>query len=214
MSNWAIFLTATRAPPKTLNRALLFAQDFEFNEYPSDYGWVVLTSKNLPTTAPEPTRLPIDPEITHSDFAGMSLAEINAFVRENSEELEGINMSNFNWLVIDQRGLETSTCIVVEQYYDPGDEDDPASEGKHTDEFRACRLPYEQAWSMISNLSIANMGFEDFVDEYAGELEDGSWRWASFPPESEPNEVIAAGQVAAERQRREVYNELKADGYV
>lgn len=30
---------------------------------------------------------------------------------------------------------------------------------------------------MLANLDIANMGFEDFIDEEAGEQQDGTWKW-------------------------------------
>ncbi|KAJ7069187.1 hypothetical protein C8F01DRAFT_1111823 [Mycena amicta] len=203
--NWAVFVTATGASPKDFNRALLLLQDFEFEDYPPDNGWVMFSSNQVPTAASEPTRLPIEPEVRHNDFAGMSLADINTFVRENGEKLEGINISGSNWAVIDQRGLETSTCLVCEKYYD--------DDGNLTDDFRACRLPNEPAWSMITSLSTGQMMFEDYIDDEAGVQDDGSWRWATFP---RPPNALTEGPEAAEVMalRQEVYDELKAGGYV
>ncbi|KAF8140946.1 hypothetical protein K438DRAFT_2030328 [Mycena galopus ATCC 62051] len=188
---WAIFITAG-PPPKAstilllrcsihtdclqiLNRGLLLLQDFEFGDYPEDSQLTLLTSTKLPAEAPGATALPVSDINGSNDFASMSFVEINAFIRANEGALEKIDLSSGNWIIIDQKGFETSTCLVCEQVYDEADEG-----GEQTADFRACRLPYEEAHSMIANLDIANMGFEDFVDEEAGEQADGAWRWQSF----------------------------------
>ncbi|KAJ7150466.1 hypothetical protein C8R43DRAFT_1236192 [Mycena crocata] len=177
-SNWILFITASRASTKALNRALVLMQDYEYSDTPADSLPFLLTSENLPNTPQPPTTLPLsDTDVSSNDFAGMSLADINAFVRSHEEQLRTIKLSGSDWLVIDQRGLATSTCFVCERFYDFGDEREGAG---HTSEFRACRIPYEHSWLMITNLDIANMGFEEFVDEDAGQEEDGSWRWRSM----------------------------------
>ena len=77
----------------------------------------------------------------------------------------------------------SSTCLVAEQFYET---DETTTTGGLTDKFRAARLPYEAAWGMFANLDISNMGFEDWVDEDAGEQEDGSWKWIGpFPGSNE-----------------------------
>ncbi|KAJ7653913.1 hypothetical protein DFH06DRAFT_1330009 [Mycena polygramma] len=50
--------------------------------------------------------------MSYNDFALVSLAEINSFVRANEEPLEDLDVSSMEWLIIDQKGLETSTCLV------------------------------------------------------------------------------------------------------
>ncbi|KAJ7805426.1 hypothetical protein B0H14DRAFT_3882958 [Mycena olivaceomarginata] len=158
-TKFAVFVTA-KPQPKALNRALLLIQDFEFTEYPDESQWVLLTSKHLPSTDPGPTFLPVSDISGSNNFASMSFTEINSFIRANEEALRAVDVSAGDWLIIDQKGLETSTCLVCEQD------------------------PYEEAHSMIVNLDIANMGFEDFVDEEAGEQEDGAWKWRSFDPDT------------------------------
>lgn len=64
-------------------------------------------------------------------------------------------------------------------YYDPGGGSGGAG---LTSEFRACRISYEPAHGMIVNPEISNMGFEEFVDEKAGEQGDGARKWRLFPP--------------------------------
>jgi hypothetical protein len=188
-----------------LNRAFLLIQDFEFSKYPEEAGWKLLTSKTLTPGEFEASIPPL--RVSSNDFAGMSLEEINAFVRTNAAGLEEMDLSVSNWLVIDQKGLETSTCVVCEQYYNGGsDEEDGEGEAEMTDAFRAARLPYEQAHTMVVNLDIANMGFEDFVDEDAGEQEDGTWKWQSFPPQERdgdegPNEVQVKREAALKELR-------------
>ncbi|KAJ7701408.1 hypothetical protein B0H17DRAFT_1045297 [Mycena rosella] len=206
MSNWAVFLTLESPSSKALNRAFVLIQDFEYSDR-----WMLLTSKEPPADEFEATALLLS-EILSNDFAGMSLAEINTFVRTHSNTLsEGPDLSASNWLVIDQKGLETSTCLVCEQYYNSGEEEnkDEEEEGM-TDKFRSCRIPYEKAHAMIANLDIANMGFEDFVDEEAGEQEDGRWKWVSFNPETEETEK---GPTEVEIKREKELKELRDGGY-
>ncbi|KAJ6627896.1 hypothetical protein B0H10DRAFT_315556 [Mycena sp. CBHHK59/15] len=180
-STLAVFITAATTSPEELNRAFLLIQEDSAVIDPEDRRWLLLTSKDLPSTPPEATAPPL-PEIPsgRNAFAGMSLADINVFVRAHQDALDALEISALNWLVIDQKGLETSTCLVCEQFYDIGNEDEGVQGRGLTDEFRACRIPYEKAWSMMINLDIGNMGFVEWVDRAVGEQEDGSWKWMPF----------------------------------
>ncbi|KAJ6545442.1 hypothetical protein B0H19DRAFT_283947 [Mycena capillaripes] len=200
MSNWAVFITAARAVPKVLNRAFLLIHDFQYNEYPATYGWMLLTSKELPTTPPPATAVPLpDAASTCNEFASMSLEEINTFVRGHEVLLTNVEISKSNWLVIDQTGLETSTCIVCEQFYNPGEENEGEGQEGYTSEFRACRIPFEEAWNMIVNLDLANMGFEEYVNEEDGVQADGTWKWQSFPPDANEGETPSEEEVKREK---------------
>ncbi|KAJ7653908.1 hypothetical protein DFH06DRAFT_1299055 [Mycena polygramma] len=204
-TTWPVFVTAVDPPQKELNRAFLLIQDFEYSDYPGDSRWTLLTSEDLPSMAPKATPLPL-PEIPSNGFASMPLAEINSFIRANEGVLTDIDVSSSDWLIIDQKGLETSTCLVCEQIYSSGEEAEDFEEGEGlTKEFRACRIPYEEAWSMMANLEIANMGFTDFVDTDAGVQEDGTWKWQSFRPEVNPK---------CELEREKAMEELRLGGYV
>ncbi|KAJ7451639.1 hypothetical protein FB451DRAFT_1409727 [Mycena latifolia] len=205
----AIFYTTIHIHTHTtfrqaLNRALLLMQDFEFSNNPADSGWVLLTSNQLPAQPPPSTALPLS-EISNSDFAGMSLVETNAFVRSHSDVLAAQRLSAMNWAVIDQKGLETSTCLIFAQYYNTGE--DGGAEGM-TDKFRACRIPYEKAHLMIVNLNLANMGFEDFVNQAAGVQEDGSWKWQSFA-----SRTTKEGPTEVEIKRDRALKELRDSGH-
>ncbi|KAF7342937.1 hypothetical protein MVEN_01723700 [Mycena venus] len=204
VQRWAVFITAARAPPKVVNRAFLLIQDFEYTKYPEESHWTLLTSAKLPNARPPTTSVPLsDSALSINDFASMSLVAINTFVRTHEGKLNEIGISKYNWLVIDQKGLETSTCLVCDQFYNPG-------EG-WTSEFRACRLPCEEAWIMFANLDVANMGFEDFVDLEAGEQADGSWRWKSCIPNTKEEEIILS---ATEEKREEALKALRDNGFM
>ncbi|KAJ7653921.1 hypothetical protein DFH06DRAFT_1092991 [Mycena polygramma] len=208
---WPVFVTAVNPPPKELNRAFLLIQDFEYGDYPDSSEWTLLTSRDLPPMAEKATPLPL-PDISSNDFASISLAEINSFLRANEAALKEINVSSADWLIIDQKGLETSTCLVCEQIYSYGEEEAEKFEEEEgpTKEFRACRIPYEEAWSMMTNLEIANMDFVEWVDENAGVQEDGTWRWKSFEPETDDSEEPSKHEL----EREKAMEEFRLGGYI
>ncbi|KAJ7304779.1 hypothetical protein DFH08DRAFT_1055394 [Mycena albidolilacea] len=100
-------------------------------------------------------------------------AEINEFVRENEKTLE---LSTRHWVVVATKCLEGSeqSCIVCEQKFE-FNEDKPSggeAEDGYTNEFRAARIDQEDVLSMLNNLDIANMDWEDWAgDEVVGDYE-------------------------------------------
>ncbi|KAJ6493738.1 hypothetical protein C8R47DRAFT_975281 [Mycena vitilis] len=174
---WPVFVTAVHPPQKELNRAFLLIQDFEYSDYPDKSEWTLWSLKDLPSMAQKATLLPL-PEISDNNFASVSLAEINSLLRTNEGALAKIDVSSADWLIIDHSGLETSTCLVCEQIYSCGAEEAEEFEGEGpTKEFRARRIPYEEACNMTTNLEMANTDFTEWVDLDAGVQKDGSWRW-------------------------------------
>ncbi|KAF7296245.1 hypothetical protein HMN09_01093600 [Mycena chlorophos] len=212
MANWVVFLTASNVDAKALTRAFLAMHDFEFNEYPPSWGFVLTTSKTLPASKPPPTTLPIT-TLQASEYENLSLSEINAFVRSHEQALSAADLSHEQWVVLDQAGLEGGTCVVFDHWLrdeddddddDDDDEDEDEGAGGGNDRFRACRVPWKQAHSMLSNLDIANMDFEDFVDEDAGAEADGTWKFTMDEEES-----TKVGE-----KRKKVEDELRAGGYI
>ncbi|KAJ7064093.1 hypothetical protein C8F01DRAFT_1229624 [Mycena amicta] len=201
-SNWAVFVTAPRVSIKDLNRALLLLLDFDLSEYhtdPLNHSWVLLTSSQLP--APDvhgrlkPTSLPLhtssppfsdaEPAVlstTNNAFASLSMSSIRTFVTSSDQLLRAHNLSPGQYLIIDQRGLESSTALVCKIYQCTAFDEYEEIHYEDDVEGVACRMPYENVNSMMANLEIGNMEFEAFVDRDAGMQDDGSWRWASFPP--------------------------------
>ncbi|KAJ7675564.1 hypothetical protein B0H17DRAFT_1334587 [Mycena rosella] len=179
-STLAVFITATTLFPEELDHIFFLIQADSAQTDPEDRRWLLLPSKNLPSTPPGATQPPL-PALSSGKnaFAGMSLAEINVFVRRHEDAFDALTISARNWLIVDQTCLGTATCLVCEQYYDIGNDEGVEGRGL-IDEFRACRVPYEKAWSMIINLDIGNMHFVEWIDEAAGVQEDGSWKWLPF----------------------------------
>jgi hypothetical protein len=116
------------------------------------------------------------------DLAGLSVSEITNFIRDNKARLEEIEISTEQWVIIDQTGLDNSTGIIVERQYD----DDNDDEEEPNYDVKAARLPLDQLWGMYGNLDIANMDFDEYVDEDAGIQEDGTYKWIGpFPSSNE-----------------------------
>ncbi|KAJ6545293.1 hypothetical protein B0H19DRAFT_1266751 [Mycena capillaripes] len=200
---WPVFITATRAPQKALNRAFLLIQDFDKTLYP-ERQWTLLTSQDRPSAPPSATALPL-PDITgRNDFASMSSAEINEFTHANTD-LWRRDYSGLYWLIIDQKGLETSTCLVCERVYHYAEEEQGELESGPTREFHACRIPYEEAWGMMGT------PFWDWADESAGVQEDGSWRWSGFGLENADCEEKTPAEIKREKALKELRDAGLAD---
>ncbi|KAJ7810102.1 hypothetical protein B0H14DRAFT_3480913 [Mycena olivaceomarginata] len=88
------------------SRRALLIQDFDIPSSPEHSQWKLFTSARL---------LPVPDINNHSggegkgnDFAGMSLIGINTLVCDHEDVLGGLDISVRSWVVIDQKGLETS----------------------------------------------------------------------------------------------------------
>ena len=187
-----------------MNRAFLLLLDWEYTKDPFEESlWILINSSNLPDEAPRITRPPIG-DLARNDFAGFSLDAINTFVRSHESKLETLGMDASIWLIIDQKGIDDDTCLVVEQVTEYGSADE---EIRRTDKFGAARLPYMAAHSMCVNLSIANMDFEDFVDEDAGVQSDGAYKHAAWlDGEAQSKEL--------KDKRDAALNKLRGEGHV
>ncbi|CAK5274400.1 unnamed protein product [Mycena citricolor] len=210
-SYFVIFVNTPNIPSgKDLNRAFLLVQDFRFNDYPPENGgWKLVTLKDFSrdkTTAP--TFPPLE-EVIQNEFAGMSLKQINEYMLANEDKLVAGDCSPHLWLVIDEKGFETSTCIVCE-HVDSSEEEQRVEDTSAASGWRGCRLPFEEAHGMIVNLDIANMDFEEYVDEEAGLQDDGTYNWQSFDSEDEHSEEPPEWQLA----RDAAFEELRQGGFV
>jgi hypothetical protein len=130
----------------------------------------------------------VDAAHSAHSLANATLGELNSFVRTHEAALQALGISTHNWVVIDEQGLRTSTCVLAEQVYDVDKEELSA-------ECRALRLPCAQAWICFVNLDLANMGFEEYADMDAGVQADGAFKWVSpFEPSNEAVEESRKGQ--------------------
>ncbi|KAK8049830.1 GroES-like protein [Apiospora phragmitis] len=96
-------------------------------------------------------------------WAGASLSAIETFV-EAVRHIESIEPDLY--LVVDEEGLGGKTCIVAQRIY--GREDKPSGgcearwPGIH--DYNRVRMPWDRTMTMFDNLSIGNMGFEDYIE--------------------------------------------------
>jgi hypothetical protein len=186
----------------------LLIQDFQFTNA-LDSNWVFLSSSTLPDETPKPTVPPLL-DFNENDFAGSTFEDINKFLCTNEAKLEALHIATLDWVIIDQKALDTETCLVVEQlyYYDEEQEN-----GQYLpDEFRAARVPLTFAWTMYASLDISNMGLEDYVDEKAGRQEDGAWKWIG--PFTPSNEALERADREEEAKRQKALKALRDLGHV
>jgi hypothetical protein len=66
------------------------------------------------------------------------LDDINDFVHKNRTKLKELNITTRDWVIIDQDGLDSSTCVLVHPAYD-------AEKRELTRDFEAARIPLVEA---------------------------------------------------------------------
>ena len=143
-------------------------------------------------------------EISMNHFGGKSLDEIDSFMRSNDSKLGDLNVTRGEWVTIDQEGVESDTCLVYSQ--------DMLEEGSQVP-FKAARLPYTEAWGMIVNLSLGNMGFEEWIDEDAGVQKDGAYKWIGpFGPTT--SEAQKERDRDTEARRKAVMEDMRELGHI
>ncbi|KAF7315055.1 hypothetical protein MIND_00019700 [Mycena indigotica] len=236
MPNFALFVTATNASPKTLNAALRIMRDSDEAFFAETNFVVLITGPSdevrdehinaLPATA---IPLPVENGL-HADsnaWAGQSLVAVNAFMRANDhapgdkylvsdEHADGYYPYNRwedrgidpgLWLVLDNKGLESATCLVCCRVYREGEEGDGSGSGLGegmTNEFEAAQMHWGDVFGMLLQLSVGNLGFEDFVlnrsEEQQGE-EQNVWQ-------GRPDNVLSP------EERDNILRDWKEAGYV
>ncbi|KAB8070393.1 hypothetical protein BDV29DRAFT_160525 [Aspergillus leporis] len=134
-------------------------------------------------------------------FASKSPNDVYLFLEENREKFKGLDLTAWNWIVIDEKGFETETCLLGSRVL-PDDEEDGDGNGEVVG-YKICRIPWTRAWLMLANLDIANMGFEEWVDEKRGPVDEdfGAWAWVGpFDGAEKEDEEVLAKRGEAVRQ--------------
>ncbi|KAJ7336760.1 hypothetical protein DFH08DRAFT_813081 [Mycena albidolilacea] len=180
---WPMFVTAVAPNAKALNRAFLLIQGFEKSEHLSDSKWTVFSSRNLPSTTLPPTSSPFSPR-SRNDFAGLSQEGINAFMNQHWTQLDEMSFTFELWMILDQTGLDTDTCVICKHPYNGDDE--PATWG-YSDEFEALRVPLDQACAVYASL-YTGREFEDYRG--VGKWPDGSYQFARNAAKMKDSEAL------------------------
>lgn len=160
-----------------------------------------------------------------NDFANFSAEDVKTFMKTNKGTLQSLNIDPSNWIVIDQKGLETSTCLLTSRHvWDPPECDSEDEDhglvgepclpiegqpgpGDLVSELRTMRVPFEHAGVIAVNLEIANMDFTDFVDE-KDKREVGVYSWKPFDGDEDLDAMLDIGD------RKEVLEKLVEDGWI
>ncbi|KAJ7167884.1 hypothetical protein C8R46DRAFT_1094401 [Mycena filopes] len=171
---WPMFVTAVEPDPKAVNRALLLIQGFVDSENLADSKWTLFATTEIPSTPPPPTSSPVTSEFQNA-FAGASLEEVNEFMNAHSAELDEMTFTFELWMVLDDLGLKTGTCVICKHPYSAGDDDEPATWG-YTDDFEGLRVPLSESWAVFASL-YTGREFEDYIA--GGEWPDGTYRFDS-----------------------------------
>ncbi|KAF2671668.1 hypothetical protein BT63DRAFT_176896 [Microthyrium microscopicum] len=205
-SKWPVFLTATNVEPKILNKAWILIQDYEFTDPEDEPSFILLTSANLPDSTPKGVRqFTTTTPIADNDLADLSMDKLRDLIQSKISKFQDLNITTENWVMIDQTSLESEQCILVNRIYD-----DEAEEISW--EIQALRIPLTEVYSMYANLDIANMDFEDWVDEDTGVQEDGTYKWAgAFEPS---NEHIEKSEIETDERRDAALKAAKDLGHI
>ncbi|RJE22181.1 hypothetical protein PHISCL_05467 [Aspergillus sclerotialis] len=212
---WPLFVTAKSVPVKKLNRTFLLVHNYEHD---SDPDWQLFRDRTIPKKMADikATTVPIDiggdDTLSESNnvFAGWTPDEIEEFIVERESLFKKLRMDN-NWIIIDDKGFETETCLVCENYEpdeddeDGDEEDDEEKEENEIPAYRMVRIRWLNAWSMYVNLDIGNMGFEDWMDDEAGIQEDGTYKQAGWIEGSDNDEP---------EKREEALKKAKEEGVI
>jgi hypothetical protein len=143
-----------------------------------DYIWALTTSRTLPDESPKPSLPPVT-ELGVNEWVGGSFDDIFEFIMANEDKIQKYRyVQPYLWLILDEKGLETSTCILASEkiHWDSHSDNSDAMNDMGANTFRAVRLPYRHIWEMGLNLETGNMNFMDYIDEDAGKQADGTYR--------------------------------------
>jgi hypothetical protein len=193
MSTGLLFVTAPEADHKLINLMLLHIRDWE---YGSGDRFKLVTTKNAydlenaPATVPpsaaaaarqDETSPPLSSSLDNA-WAGAALADVEAFCmdlmrdEENNQNNNNIHYNTTLYVVLDSTGAQARSCILGQRATNDPEEEEFA----WLDRFDRMRVPWEDLYSPWCNLDIANMGFDDFTQEFDDGGEGGEDGWFTY----------------------------------
>lgn len=183
-----LFVTASEAEHKAINRLLLYLRDWE-DENGDDFKLV--TSKTTERMIQDPSELgndkskvvpiaaatsaPVDPDLIN-EWAGASITDVEKFCNKTQDA--GL------WVILDAEGLRDQTCILAEYVTEEKDEGDMTV----TEEFNKARVPWHQVRLICCNLEIANVGWDEYMEEDSEDPE-GKW-WTLSDEDTDDHQAV------------------------
>lgn len=166
-----LFVIASSADHKLVNRVLLHLRDWEYGEDPTWDNFHLTTLTTFPEIDGAFTSPPItESDLSNNNWTGKSISDVETYIlSEPKTNARGLNLSTF--LILDDQGAKDGTIILLDVPYSEEDGDDDVGIVKKR--FNKVRVPWEKTYIMWCNLDIANMDFADFVVHEDGD--DVEW---------------------------------------
>jgi hypothetical protein len=160
-----LFVTAPEADFKIINHALLCMRDWEELNGELDVLRLV-TDRAATQNHNDGTPLPLK-SLPENVWNCATLEDIETYCLSLScgdDEHPGASL----FVVIDSEGLKNRTCVLAsmpDEHYE--------NSGTFRGRYDKIRLPWDELYNVWCNLDIANMNFEEFVEEEHGD--DQGW---------------------------------------
>lgn len=183
-----LFVTASQADNKTINRFLMSFRDWEFGSGDSA---TLVTTRNAYEIGDEETVPPVPADLVNG-WAGASIEDVEGFVLDADEAEEAFSL----FLVLDDKGVQDQTVIMAHRHYDD-DED------QTTKDFDKARVPWTSAYVMWCNLDIANADWEDYCEQDEDEAGSQWYRFVEGSADTGEEDKIAADRAAGIRKLEE-----------
>ncbi|GAM87685.1 hypothetical protein ANO11243_057120 [Dothideomycetidae sp. 11243] len=118
------------------------------------FSTVLDVSSTVPLTPPF-----VDFDSASNVFVGMSIPQIEDFVRQHQKTLRQRFYEVHTFIVIDDESVHKGDCVLLRETWERKNEV-PTSIG-----FKKARIPRWDACNIVLNLSVGNMAFYDFCEE-------------------------------------------------
>ena len=146
-----LYVISSSADHRIVNALLLHIRDWEYGM--GDSFALITTSTTNSATDIKPTSPPLH-SFTNNTWANRSIEAIESFHL-------ALKHSNL-YVVLDEEGIESQTCILGHQAMV---QDPETRTWKRTERFQKSRVPWDELYMTWCNIDVANMDFEDFVRE-------------------------------------------------
>lgn len=144
-----------------INHTLINMRDWD-EDTDDPNAWTLVIDKGA-NQSPEATSFPLS-SLASNLWAGASIEEIETYCLERRRADQEDDRGWSLFVVLDSAGIESKTCVLgslPEEFLEnPND-----FEGR----YEKVRVPWEDIYTVHSNLDIANMNWEEFVQEEQGD---------------------------------------------
>lgn len=165
-----LFVIAQSADHKVVNRLLLHLRDWAYGESPTWDCFHLVTMEKLPGAGAACTIPPVsESDLSNNVWKGKTVSDVEGFLLNDGNEKHELNVNTF--LILDEQGVKDGTVIMLNLPYNDDEEDEEPNQKRYD----KVRVPWGKTYIMWCNLDIANMDFQDFVEDNDGDDDDVEW---------------------------------------